>query len=267
MGVFMPESLQAAAALDLNTEALKVPPHSIQAEQSVLGGLMLENSAWDEVADRLTEEDFYRYDHRLIFEAIRTLVDQGSPYDVITLSEWLGKQDALDTAGGLAYLGTLAKNTPSAANIRAYAEIVREYSVLRQLIGVATSIANSGYFPEGRDAKELVDHAEQQVFQIAEQGSHGRNGFVRIKDLLSARWTRSTNCSPRQSHHRRAHRLQRPRRDDRRAAEFGPGHRRRPASMGKTTFAMNIAENAAIASRSRSRCSAWKCPGSSWPCA
>jgi replicative DNA helicase len=243
----MPESLQAATALDLNTESLKVPPHSIQAEQSVLGGLMLENSAWDEVADRLTEEDFYRRDHRLIFEAIRTLVDQGSPYDVITLSEWLGKQDSLDAAGGLSYLGTLAKNTPSAANIRAYAEIVREYSVLRQLIGVGTSIANSGYFPEGRDAKELVDHAEQQVFQIAEQGSHGRNGFVRIKDLLSAAVDKIDELFHRDNP------ITGVPTGFNDFDELTAGLQNsdliivagRP-SMGKTTYAMNIAENAAI---------------------
>jgi replicative DNA helicase len=247
MGVFMPESLQAAAALDLNTEALKVPPHSIQAEQSVLGGLMLENSAWDEVADRVTDQDFYRRDHRLIFEAIRTLADQGSPYDVITLSEWLTKQDALEAGGGLAYLGTLAKNTPSAANIRAYAEIVREYSVLRRLIGVGTGIANAGYFPEGRNAKELLDFAEQQVFQIAEQGSRGRSGFVRIKDLLATAVDRIDELFHR----------------DNPITGISTGFTDfdemtaglqnsdliivagRP-SMGKTTYAMNIAENAAI---------------------
>ena len=243
----MPESLQAAATLDLNTEALKVPPHSIQAEQSVLGGLMLENSAWDEVADRLSEQDFYRRDHRLIFEAIRTLVDQGSPYDVITLSEWLGKQDALETAGGLAYLGTLAKNTPSAANIRAYAEIVREYSVLRQLIGVGTSIANAGYFPEGRAAKELVDYAEQQVFQIAEQGSHSRSGFVRIKDLLSAAVDKIDELFHRDNP------ITGVPTGFNDFDEMTAGLQNsdlvivagRP-SMGKTTYAMNIAENAAI---------------------
>jgi replicative DNA helicase len=243
----MPESLQAAAALDLQTEALKVPPQSIQAEQSVLGGLMLENTAWDEVADRITEQDFYRRDHRLIYEAVRTLVDQGSPYDVITLSEWLGKHDALEAAGGLAYLGTLAKNTPSAANIRAYADIVREYSVLRQLIGVGTGIAKSGYFPEGRTAKELLDYAEQQVFQIAEQGSRGRAGFVRIKDLLATAVDRIDELFHR---------------DNPITGvptgftdfdEMTAGLQNsdliivagRP-SMGKTTYAMNIAENAAI---------------------
>ena len=243
----MPESLQAAATLDLSTEALKVPPHSIQAEQSVLGGLMLENSAWDEVADRLSEQDFYRRDHRLIFEAIRTLVDRGSPYDVITLSDWLGKQDALENAGGLAYLGTLAKNTPSAANIRAYADIVREYSVLRQLIGVGTSIANSGYFPEGRNARELVDQAEQQVFQIAEQGSHARSGFVRIKDLLSAAVDKIDELFHRDNP------ITGVPTGFNDFDEMTAGLQNsdlvivagRP-SMGKTTYAMNIAENAAI---------------------
>lgn len=243
----MPESLQAANAVDLNTEALKVPPHSIQAEQSVIGGLMLDNSAWDQVADRVSDQDFYRRDHRMIFNAIRTLVDQSNPYDVITLSEWLDKQNELDAAGGLAYLGTLAKNTPSAANIRAYADIVREYSVLRQLIGVGTDIANAAYFPEGRESKELLDFAESQVFQIAEQGARGNKGFTSIKDLLTTAVDKIDELFHRD--------------DpitgvptgwtdfDMMTAGMQPSDlvivAGRP-SMGKTTFAMNIAENAAI---------------------
>ena len=124
-------------------ESLKVAPHSIEAEQSVLGGLMLDNDAWDKIADIINEHDFYRRDHRLIFRSIDALVERNSPFDVVTLSEWLDANNQLDTAGGLAYLGTLANNTPSAANILAYANIVRERSVLRHLIQVGNSPARS----------------------------------------------------------------------------------------------------------------------------
>ncbi|MDF1530374.1 MAG: DnaB-like helicase N-terminal domain-containing protein, partial [Sedimenticola sp.] len=103
------------------TDRLRVPPHSIQAEQSVLGGLMLDNQAWDQIADRVNEKDFYRREHQLIFRAIEVLADKSKPYDVITLSEELGRHGSLEGAGGLSYLGSLAKDTPSAANIRAYA--------------------------------------------------------------------------------------------------------------------------------------------------
>ena len=169
---------------DSATEALKVPPHSIEAEQSLLGGLMLDNAGWDQIADRVSEEDFYRRDHRLIFRAIASLAEKGSPVDVITLSEWLEQSQSLEDAGGLAYLGALAKNTPSAANIRAYADIVRERSILRQLIQVGTEIANSAFQPEGRDSKTLLDEAERRVFEIAEQTLRSRRGFRSIKELL-----------------------------------------------------------------------------------
>jgi len=159
------------------TDSLRVPPHSIQAEQSVLGGLMLDNAAWDQVADKLIEQDFYRREHQLIFRAIAALVERSQPFDVITLSEQLEHQGRLDEAGGLAYLGSLAKDTPSAANIGAYAGIVRERSVMRQLIRVGTEIADSGFQPEGRDSTELLDVAESKVFEIAEQGARGQGGF------------------------------------------------------------------------------------------
>jgi len=123
--------------------ALKVPPHSIEAEQSVLGGLMLDNSAWDRVVDTLNEGDFYRRDHRLIFAAVHALADGNQPFDVVTLSEHLSARAELEEAGGLGYLGDLAHNTPSAANILAYAGIVRERSVVRQLIAAGTEIADS----------------------------------------------------------------------------------------------------------------------------
>ncbi len=165
-------------------ESLKIPPHSIEAEQSVLGGLMLDNEAWMLIGDKLTELDFYRQDHRLIYRAISTLATQQKPLDVITLSEWLKENRQLDDAGGLAYLATMAKDTPSAANIAAYADIVREKSILRQLISVGTEIADSAFNTEGRESRELLDAAERKVFQIAEQGSRNTQSFRPLKGLM-----------------------------------------------------------------------------------
>ena len=167
------------------TDALRVPPHSIQAEQSVLGGVMLDNYAWDQVADKLVEQDFYRREHQLIFRAIVGLQEQSQPYDVITLSEELEQHQQLKDAGGLAYLGRLAKDTPSAANISAYAAIVRENSIKRQLIRVGTEIADSAFRTEGRSSIDLLDSAESKVFEIAEQGARARGGFEPLKSLLT----------------------------------------------------------------------------------
>ena len=178
----MEEALQRRR--EAATAALRVPPHSVEAEQAVLGGLMLDNGAWDRVADLLGEEDFYRHDHRLIFRAIGELAAQSAPFDVVTVSERLEALGALDEAGGLAYLGTLAQNTPSAANIGAYAEIVRDHAVARQLIQVGTAIANSVYEREGRSTAELLDHAERLVFEIAERGKRRRGSFSSLEDLL-----------------------------------------------------------------------------------
>ncbi len=164
---------------------LKVPPHSVEAEQSVLGGLLLQNSAWDKVADVVTEQDFYRQDHRLIFRSIAILAENDSPLDVVTLSTWLKDRDELENAGGLAYLGTLAKDTPSAANIRAYAGIVREKSVLRQLISIGTEITDDGFNSGERESKELLDEAERKIFEIAEQGSRQQD-FQNIRTLLKS---------------------------------------------------------------------------------
>jgi replicative DNA helicase len=165
---------------------LRIPPHSIQAEQSVLGGLMLSNTAWDNVADRVVKEDFYRREHQLIFMAIQNLADDQKPFDVVTLSEELERRGCLDDAGGMSYIGTLAKDTPSAANIAAYADIVREHSVKRQLIRVGTEIADSGFQTEGMKVAELLDNAERKVFEIAEQQSKGKSGFKNIKSLLTS---------------------------------------------------------------------------------
>lgn len=167
-------------------ESLKIPPHSIQAEQSVLGGLMLDNQTWDVVADRVVEEDFYRRDHRLIFRGIYMLAEKHSPFDVVTLSEVLARNGWLEDAGGLAYLATMAKETPSASNIAAYADIVREKSVLRQLIHVGTEISDSGFNPDSLDLGSLLERAEQKVFRIADQKKRAGNGFMDVKALLTA---------------------------------------------------------------------------------
>ncbi len=170
-------------------ESLKIPPHSIEAEQSVLGGLLLsglanDNTAWDTIADKVVEEDFYRQDHRLIFRAMADLVEDSKPLDLVTVSEWLKQRNELENAGGFAYLATMAKDTPSAANIKAYAEIVREKSVLRQLITVGTGIADSAFTAQGRPSKALLDEAEQKVFKIAEQGGKQGQVFKSLKNLL-----------------------------------------------------------------------------------
>jgi len=165
-------------------ELLKVPPQSIEAEQSVLGGLLLENQSWDRIADIITSDDFYRREHRIIFHAISALCEESSPADVVTVSEWLERSGDLETAGGLAYLGSLANNTPSAANIVAYAAIVRESSVMRELARAASDIGNAVFTPEGRSANELLDLAEKRIFDISEKG-HRRGDFQPLNTLLS----------------------------------------------------------------------------------
>ena len=168
---------------DLETAALKVPPHSIEAEQAVLGGLMLDNNAWERVLDQVSDGDFYRHDHRLIFRAIFALAERNSPFDVVTLSEQLDKEGHLSQVGGLAYLGELAKNTPSVANIKAYAQIIRERATLRQLIGISNEIADSAYAPQGRTGEEILDEAERLIFQIAEARPK-TGGPIGINDIL-----------------------------------------------------------------------------------
>ena len=171
-------------AKDIEVEGARVPPQSIEAEQSVLGGLLLDNSAWDRISDVLTEQDFYRADHRLIYRAIAELVENNHPADALTVAETLERGGRLAEVGGQAYIGSLAMNTPSAANIRRYAEIVRERAVMRSLAAIGTEIADSAYTPMGRNAAILIDEAEARVFQIAEAGAKGRQGFVRIDPLL-----------------------------------------------------------------------------------
>jgi replicative DNA helicase len=180
MATEFPRSMPA----DRSVETLRVPPHSIEAEQSVLGGLMLDNDAWLHVSERLSLTDFYRRDHAHIFRGIEALANDGKPYDIVTLAEWLESNELLDAAGGLQYLAQLADNTPTAANISAYADIVRDRAVLRALIRAGTDIAETGFKPEGRSTNDLIDSAERTIFDIAERESRGRRGFRPIKELL-----------------------------------------------------------------------------------
>ncbi len=235
---------------DTATEALKVPPHSIEAEQSVLGGLMLDNDSWEKTADLLVEHDFYRHDHQLIFRAIADLFEQSQPVDVITLAEYHDKRGELDKVGELAYLGMLARNTPSSANIVAYASIVRERSILRQLITVGTTISNAAFNPEGRSSEEMLDLAEGQVFEIAEKGAKRAGGFIQVKEVLSKVVDRIDTLFEQDS---AITGLSTGFTDfDEQTSGLQPADlvivAGRP-SMGKTTFAMNLAENAAIKSK------------------
>lgn len=240
-----PESYQDSA-----TQSLKIPPHSVEAEQSVLGGLMLDNTAWEQVADVLVEKDFYRLDHQLIFSAIGQLMELAQPVDVITLAEYHDQRGELDKVGELAYLGSLANNTPSAANIAAYANIVRERSILRQLIQIGNNIANMAFTPEGRNSEEMLDTAERRVFEIAEKGAKRGGGFIQVKDVLSKVVDRIDTLFEQDSG---ITGLSTGFLDlDEMTSGLQPADlvivAGRP-SMGKTTFAMNIAENAAIQSK------------------
>lgn len=234
---------------DDSLEALKLPPHSVEAEQSVLGGLLLENEALDKIADILTSADFYRHDHRLIFTHIGKLIEHNRPADIVTVAESLESSAELSGVGGIAYLGALAQNTPTAANIRRYAEIVRERAVMRKLVEVGSGIAESAYSPQGRDAQQLLDEAEAKIFQIAEGGKRSSEGFVDIKVLLPQVADRIDQLFQRDNPN-----------DvtgvptgfsdlDSMTSGFQPGDlvivAGRP-SMGKTAFSLNIAENVAL---------------------
>jgi replicative DNA helicase len=228
---------------------IKIPPHSLEAEQSVLGALMLDNKAWDRVADKIAEGDFYRRNHQLIFRTMCNLAKRNIPFDVLTVAEELKTVQELDNIGGELYLFELAKNTPSTANIAAYADITRERSILRQLISVANEMADSAFRPEGRRSSEILDHSEQKIFKIAEHGSRG-SGPVNIAEYLA----KATDRIDSLYHSNQA------------ITGLATGFNEfdeltsglqagdliivagRP-SMGKTAFAMNIAEHVAITSR------------------
>jgi replicative DNA helicase len=256
----MPEKPVKTVRRAPTAESLKVPPHSLEAEQAVLGGLMLDNSAWDQIADRVAESDFYLADHRAVFRAVRELADKGQPFDVITLSDWLEQRKTLSDASVLAYLGELARDTPSAANIRAYADIVRERSILRQLIEVGTQICDAAFNAEGRDSRTLLDEAEQRVFQIAEQGAS--SGFKNIKGLLKTAVERIDALFEKDD----------PitgiptgfNEFDEKTSGLQAGDliivAGRP-SMGKTSFAMNIAEYAAVKQRASVAIFSMEMPG------
>ena len=234
---------------DPQMDALRLPPQSIEAEQSVLGGLLLDNTAWDRVSDIVSEHEFYRADHRLIFQHIILLIENGKPADVLTVAESLERSAKLEEAGGQAYLGSLALNTPSAANIRRYAEIVRERSIMRQLAAAGTEIADSAYNPAGRDAAAMIDEAESKIFQIAEVGAKAKQGFVKIDPLLTETVERIDMLYSREN------------KDDviglatgyvdldRMTSGLQPGEliiiAARP-SMGKTALAMNIVEHVTL---------------------
>ncbi len=165
-------------------EFLKLPPHSVEAEQSVLGGLLLENEAWDRIADKLGIEDFYRHDHKLIYRHISRLVEHFKPADMITVAESLENSGELAGVGGIAYLGALAQNVPGAANIHRYAEIVRERAIMRRLVEVGSNISESAFNPQGKDASMLLDEAEAKIFEIKEHGARATQGFIHIQAVL-----------------------------------------------------------------------------------
>ncbi len=257
--------IKMAAPKLATVENLKVPPHSLEGEQAVLGGLLLSSRAWDQVADVITEPDFYREDHRLIFRAVHELSDGGKPCDAVTVTEWFESHGKVEQVDGGAYISQLASNTPSAANVRAYAEIVREKSILRQLIDVGADITSGAFSLDGRSSRELLEDAERMVFAIADQGQRSGSTFVSVQDTINEAISKIQELHEFEGEitgiptgfndfDKMTAGLQ----DSDLIIVAG-----RPA-MGKTTLAMNIAENAAMANARRSPFSAWKCPRCSW---
>ncbi|MCK9988311.1 MAG: replicative DNA helicase [Azoarcus sp.] len=229
--------------------AIKLPPHSLEAEQSLIGGILLDNQAWERVADLASEADFYRDDHRRIFRHISKLLDLGKPADVVTVFESLEKSGESEQAGGLAYLAEIANSTPSAANIRRYAEIVRERAILRKLVTVGDEIAASALSATGRDAKTLLDEAEAKVFEIAESSARTTTGFVSIQPILKQVVDRVQELYDRDSPTEVTGVPTGLADLDDKTSGLQPSDMiivaGRPA-MGKTTFALNIAEHVAI---------------------
>jgi len=230
-------------------QRLKVPPNSIEAEQALIGGLMLNAQAWDKIADVVVGDDFYRKDHRLIFAAIANLIESGSPCDVVTVSEHLDSRGELEQSGGLAYLATLANETAGAANARAYAKILRERSTLRALINAGNEISGNAFASDGRTASQILDDAERMVFEIAEKGSRGKKGFKSLKQILPEAVDRidmlhqsEGNITGISTGYNEFDKLTAGLQSGELVIVAG-----RP-SMGKTTLALNIAENAAIGS-------------------
>ncbi|WP_428774976.1 replicative DNA helicase [Vibrio sp.] len=233
---------------DAQVDAIKVPPHSLEAEQSVIGGLLLDNERWDTVAEKVMASDFYSRPHRLIFQAVQSILEASKPLDLITLSEYLERREQLDDVGGFAYLADLAKNTPSAANINAYADIVAERALVRSLIGVANEIADAGYDPQGRNSEDLLDLAESKVFAIAESRTSENEGPQNVDNILEKTLERIEL-------------LYKTPQDGVTGVNTGFSDLNKKTaglqgsdlvivaarpSMGKTTFAMNLCENAAM---------------------
>lgn len=232
---------------DRQIAQLRVPPHSIEAESSVLGGLLLDNGAWDRVGDLLAEGDFYRYEHRLIYGAMSALINASRPADVITVFEQLQSQGKAEETGGLAYLNALAQYVPSAGNIRRYAEIVRERAILRKLVAASDEIATNAFNPQGRPVAQILDESEQKIFNIGEEGSRMKRGFqamdTLVVDLLDRVQEMADNPNDITGVPTGFYDL------DRMTAGLQPGDMivlaARP-SMGKTAFAINIAEHVAL---------------------
>ncbi|MGY8904498.1 MAG: replicative DNA helicase [Burkholderiales bacterium] len=236
-----------ADPIDQQVALLRIPPHSLEAESSVLGGLLLNNDAWDPMADLLKPEDFYRYEHRLIFAAIDALIAATKPADVITVYEHLQNLGKADDVGGLAYLNSLAQFVPNAGNIRRYAEIVRERAILRRLVTVSDEIATRAFNTQGKPVSEILDEAEQKIFNIGEQGARNKQGFQGMDSLVVKLLDRVQEMADNPN-------------DitgvptgfydlDRMTSGFQPGDlvvlAARP-SMGKTALAINIAEHVAL---------------------
>jgi replicative DNA helicase len=246
--VFSSAEFPASARPEDDVARLRMPPHSVEAEQSVLGGLLLDNGAWDRVGDLLSEADFYRFEHRLIYSAMAALINATRPADVITVFEQLQSLGKAEDCGGLAYLNALAQSVPSAANIRRYAEIVRERSVLRKLVAASDEIATSAFNPQGRPVAQILDEAEGKIFRIGEEGSRSRQGFQSMDSLVVALIDRVNEL-----HENGAEEVTGVRTGfydlDRLTAGLQAGDlivlAARP-SMGKTALALNIAEHVAV---------------------
>ena len=246
--VFSPPEVPQGFSSDQEISRLRIPPHSIEGEQSVLGGLLLDNSAWDRAGDLLVESDFYRFEHRLIYGAIAGLISTSKPADVITVFEQLQGLGKAEECGGLVYLNALAQSVPSAANLRRYAEIVRERAVLRKLIAASDEIATAAFNPQGRQVDQILDEAEGKIFRIGEEGSKSKQGFASMDQLVVQLIDRVNEL-----HENGAEEVTGVRTGffdlDRMTAGLQPGDliilAARP-SMGKTALALNIGEHVAV---------------------
>lgn len=236
---------------DKKTEQVSIPPHSTEAEQAVLGGIMLSNQHWDGIAERVIAEDFYTFAHKAIFQTMEELMRNQTPIDLITLDQALKAKGISDSVGGFAYLADLSNNTPNAINILAYADIVREKAILRELIAVGNRIAENSYSPKGKDIKMVLDEAEREVFAIAEKRSSSTEGPQNVLSVLESTIARIETLGKLENHNGVTGVTTGFVELDKKTAGLQPSDliivAARP-SMGKTTFAMNLCENAAMAS-------------------